>query len=476
MLVNDFNDVHKKYGLPEVARQINKAIDAAFYSGKPPAPSDGATDSKELEKTALTHTHEAGRYTLQTLFDKFAYIYGTKHCWDGVRGEQMELSHLGHLVGRERYKMWMDSPLRRTVQGIRFEPGVDLGDDWINLFTGWPLEPKKGECRRILSHIQRLCGNRSQEYIWLLQWLAYPLQNPGAKMASAVIVHGAEGTGKSITFDVIMGAIYGEYKTTIGQQQLESSFTEWQSKRLFAVAEEVVSRSERNAHKGMLKHLVTGSTLQIDQKHMSLRQESNHMNLVFLSNSTVPLELDVGDRRYLVLYADDVPPAQYFDDLFAEIKNGGTEAFFEYLLRLDLSNFSEHSKPPYNEEKEHLVNASMSSPQYFHLLWKNGELDIPYGCATTNDLYRYFKRWAENNGEFKRTQRFFSSELQRVMMQGRYRFSYPSITEPQKQHRVFVSKEQLAKIPDAKRMDDWVGHCCIEFNKALDNIGIVLND
>ena len=30
---------------------------------------------------------------------------------------------------------------------------------------------------------------------WVLRWLAYPLQHPGAKMRTAMVVHGDEGSG-----------------------------------------------------------------------------------------------------------------------------------------------------------------------------------------------------------------------------------------------------------------------------------------
>lgn len=470
--LTDFNDLHVAAGLDEVRMQVMSAIEKMKESNISPAPPLGAPDiAGEDDEQA-----KAGRYSLETLFQSFSYIYGTKDCWDGVTGQRMELSHLKYLVGGERYKMWMESEGRKIVQGIRFEPALDLGPDYINLFTGWPLKPEKGDCRLILQHIQRLCGGRSQEYMWLLNWLAYPLQHPGSKMASAVIVHGSEGTGKSITFDEIMGRIYGHYKTTIGQQQLESSFTEWQSKKLFVLAEEVVARSERNQFKGVLKHLVTGSTLQIDQKHMSLRDETNHMNLVFLSNSTIPLELDTGDRRYMVLYVDDVPPAEYFKALFEEINNGGVEAFFDFLLNMDLGDFNPHTKPPLNQEKQNLIGGSMTSPVYFFNQWRDGELEIPFGCATSSALYRYFTKWCEQNGEYKRTQRYFSGELQRVMTQGRFRFSYPEINYPAKQFRVFVAESALGNLPANVRVDDAIGDQCRKFNLALGAVGVAADE
>lgn len=96
--------------------------------------------------------------------------------------------------------------------------------------------------------------------------MAYPLQNPGAKMASSVVMHGDEGTGKSLIWDEVIGKIYGEYMITVGQLQIESAFTGWQSKKCLALCEEVVARNEKAHYKGMLKHLVTGRTLVINEK------------------------------------------------------------------------------------------------------------------------------------------------------------------------------------------------------------------
>lgn len=474
--VSDFNDLAAVAGMPAVAEQVNKALDrmrkplcgSDDVGDQPPAPSGFASISgDDIEYD------EDRRYSLDTLYRHFFYIYGTKECWDNIRRERMELSHLGHLVGRDKYKKWMESVNRKTVLGLKFEPGADMGPDWVNLFEGWGVEPAAGDCSLILGHINFLCRGRDEEYQWLLNWLAYPLQNPGAKMSTAVVMYGSEGPGKSITFDNVMGRIYDRHKITIGQAQLESSFTEWQSRRLFAVAEEVVARTERNHYKGMLKHLVTGSTLQIDQKHMSLREETNHLNFVFLSNSTVPLELDMGDRRYLVLYVDEVPPADYFTRLFQQVDNGGVEAFFHYLLHRELGEFNAHSKPPLNDEKRDLIGASLTSPQYFHHQWRNGELSIPYSCATASDLFRYFTHWCDQNGEFKRTQRYFGQELARVMKPMRMRIRYPLHDAHENQHRLYIAEPDMEMDWGDMSQAQFIGKRCRDFRTGLEQEGIV---
>ena len=39
---------------------------------------------------------------------------------------------------------------------------------------------------------------------WVLKWLAYPIQHPGAKMRTALVLHGPQGTGKNMFFEAIM--------------------------------------------------------------------------------------------------------------------------------------------------------------------------------------------------------------------------------------------------------------------------------
>ena len=278
----------------------------------------------------------------------------------------------------------------------------------------------------------------SQVFNWLMRWIALPIQQPGAKMDSSVVMFGAEGPGKSAVWENVVMPIYGEAATTIGQAQLESQFTGWQAGKCFALAEEVVSRAEKSHYKGQLKHLVTGKSVRINEKHAPERVETNHLNVVFLSNETVPLLLDQGDRRYLVLYADDVPGQAYFHDLFEEINGGGVACFMHYLLSLPLGNFGTWTRPPLNEEKEGLVEMGMSTALFFHKQWQEGDLDLPYGAVASADLWAVFCRWCERNNEYKRRQRDLAADLKRVMKQDRRDVAWPQELGPKRTMRLWV--------------------------------------
>lgn len=407
----------------------------------------------------------------QELLQDFVLIYGTDLVWDCNRRRMVKLAALREVVGRERIKLWQESQYRRVAEDVLFDPTERCGPTMLNLYDGFKMEPSavgQEGCRKILAHLGRLCGNRKDEYLFVLRWIAYPLQNPGAKMATSIVMFGAEGPGKSLVWEKVVKRIYGEYGVTIGQAQLESQFTGWQSRKLYALAEEVVSRQEMRHYKGLLKHLVTGETLQINEKMQSLREERNHLNFVFLSNSTVPLELDDGDRRYLVLYVDQVPPKEYFTELVHEIENGGVEAFYQYMLTLPMDGFNEHTKPPLNEEKQALIEGSLSPARYFLRVWARGELDLPYGAAVAGDLYRAFCRWCERANEFKRREREFYQEIQRDLVQVRKDIKFPGIHSDFKTCRIYMPKALEARREEA----DWlkeVGLQCRAFHGAVND-------
>lgn len=487
----DWNDLHVGFGLDVVRAQLLPVVVAAPAVTPPAAPAvDDAPPVGEYLPGApsgtcafpdddgegdlpAAHTHDGGegvfRISEQELLQDFVLIYGTDLVWDCNRRRMVKMTALREVVGRERIKLWQESQHRRVAEDVVFDPTESCRPTLLNLFDGFKLPPDPigaDGCALIREHLWRLCGFREDEFWFLMRWIAYPLQNPGAKMATSVVMFGAEGPGKSLVWEKVVKRIYGDYGVTIGQAQLESQFTGWQSRKLFALAEEVVSRQEMRHYKGLLKHLVTGETLQINEKMQSLREEANHLNFVFLSNSTVPLELDDGDRRYMVLYVDKVPPPEYFAALVAEIEGGGVAAFYEYLLQLDLTGFNAHSKPPLNAEKQALIDGSLSPARYFIRLWLRGESDYPVGAVVAGDLYRAFCRWCEKANEFKRREREFYQEAMRDLQQVRKDLHYPHELDAFKTCRVYLPPAMAQRDQDKAWLAE-VGTQCRAFHKSL---------
>ncbi|MDO6804182.1 DUF5906 domain-containing protein, partial [Wenyingzhuangia sp. 1_MG-2023] len=193
---------------------------------------------------------------------------------------------------------WNTAPERKVVlkKNLVFDPTQRSDPDThINMFRGLPLEPVQNDdaCRGIRALLWSLCNQDDHVWTWLTRWLAYPLQHVGAKLRTAVLMHSeVQGSGKSLFFDGVMRPLYGEYSATLGQHQMESAYTDWQSNLLYGLFEEIFSRSSKYNQMGTIKQLITGETTRIEKKFVSGWEEANHMNAVFLSNEIQPFPVE----------------------------------------------------------------------------------------------------------------------------------------------------------------------------------------
>jgi hypothetical protein len=336
------------------------------------------------------------------LRDRYTLIYGTDTVYDHQEHDIIRVANLRLAFGKDPVNMWLYSDGRRMVSRdhVVFDPTNKAQlPDYVNLFHGMPVQPDASKsCARILELLYHLCNEEDAIYDWVLKWIAFPLQRPGAKMETAIVMHSEEGSGKNLFWEAVK-SLYGIYASVITQNELESQFNTWASRKLFMIANEVVSRSELREHKGRLKNYITESELQINEKLLPLRTEENHMNFVFLSNETQPLALDRTDRRYLVLWTPPARPPDFYASVKGEILNGGAAALYAQLLEIDLGDFNEHTKPIITEAKRNLIEISKSPPELFFDQWSAGLLVVPYHSAGATDLYRAFVKWCGINGE-----------------------------------------------------------------------------
>lgn len=346
---------------------------------------------------------DAGRdLSLGALLRDFVILHGKGGgVFDDRRCELMTRSDLTNSVGDETAKKFFNHVERRVIlrKNLVFEPDkLNQPPGKINLFRGLPLEPKEGDCRRLLDHLLMLCEGSEDVRDWLLKWVAYPLQNIGAKMRTAVVIHGKEGAGKN-SFWTAIQRIYGEYSTIITQTDLESSFNAWASRKLFVIGNEVVSRKEMFHQAGVIRNMITEPEWNINDKNISVREEKNFANFVFLSNALQPAAPNEDDRRFLVLWTPPKKEKSYYTALAHERDNGGTEALYHYLLNVQLGEFDEYSEPPMTKAKRDLITLSMKSYEQFTTMWLDGDLPIPLAPAAAMDLYKFYEGWCKRTNQ-----------------------------------------------------------------------------
>ena len=488
--------VHVAFGAGKGAGSVSDS--GATLPGPPPPPDSAAAldsgDGGESEDAPEKPTQ--GRKKEKTidwgkfnhLIENFVLIYGSDTVWDDSERLMMKISNMGHAHGGEMVRMWKANERRRTVRldQVVFDPTLTCDPKTtVNLYDGMAMVPKPGDVKPILELIEflvsRACSDPDEcapVMHWLLCWLAYPLQNPGAKLRTSVVMHGDEGAGKNFLFD-IMVAIYGKYGALVGQDELEDKFNDWRSCKLFVVGDEVSSRAELVHNKNRLKALITSPTVQINPKNLARREEKNQMNIVFLSNEIQPLALDNSDRRYLVIYTPRAKDQEYYRMLGEWRDNGGAEAFYYYLLHYGLGDFHPYSPVPMTEAKSALIDINRKSPELFFQEWSGGELELPYMACAVTQAYQAYLKWCQRTGDrypFKQNQ--FTPTLVRFSEgQGRpVRIKAMNVTRlgaAKKTERMLLVAEPVLKDPtgpaDSPAMteSEWATSCVQDFGDAL---------
>lgn len=402
----DWNDLHCSAGLEAVKQQI-----AAAMEGEPEKPRANARAPRGDKggggkgSSGARKGPPAARDGELPMMERFVLIYGTTTVWDQQVRDIVPLAALGAAFGKD-VEWWLSQSDRLMVprENVVFDPtGASQLPHYVNLFDKLPIQPAEGDvagrCANIVRHVFNLCQEDQALFEWVLRWLAYPLQHPGAKMRTALVLHGrTEGTGKT-KLGQVMRRIYGRYATSVGQPELQRDFNDWMSAKLLILAEEVVSRADRAHHQGMLQNLITNDRVQINTKNMPVREEANHANFIFFSNVQIPMLLNKKDRRYTVIRVENEHPPAYFAAIDEELDNGGAEAFYRYLLDFPMDGFNEYTRPYENKDRMHLITMGMAVDQRFFFYWSSGWADVPFCCCPARDLYTAFKAWCKVNGE-----------------------------------------------------------------------------
>lgn len=430
-------------------------VSRPFYKLWSESPNRRVVDKREATDVPQNSYADDERM-MRHVLERYIYIYPTKEVWDSKRRALIAMDTL-KLAIPNHYPDWLKSPKRKVIDqnNLVFDPTQRSNPEThINTFNGLPLTPSggAGECDEILNLLVSLCNYDHEMYDWVVKWLAYPLQHVGAKMDTALIFHSdTQGTGKSLFFGDIMTQLYGEYATVVGQHQLESQYTDWRSKLLYCVFEEIFSRDQKYSHTGTVKHMVTGKTQRIEKKFISGWEESNHMNCVFLSNEIQPFPLERSDRRMNVVWPRNKLDPGAFIAADRQAKSGGIEALYEYFLNYPLGDFSEHTKPPACDDKNRLINFGLPSWEVFYDEWSGGYLERPFVSCKSTSLFEFYKNtcaiWNERPISMQRFMGFLATRV--TVAKKRYRCRL-NVEGP-------VSFVVVGPVPPDQQEQDWLG-------------------
>jgi uncharacterized protein DUF5906/uncharacterized protein DUF3854 len=257
--------------------------------------------------------------------------------------------------------LWLKWPLRRSVERVTFAPGEDrvTEENEYNQWKGWGVVPKKGSVEPFLKLTKYLFEDMEPGVLdWAYDWLAYPIQNPGVKMFTCLVVWGtAQGTGKSL-IGYTMGEIYGKNFKEITDTDLEGDYTAWAENRQFIMGDDVAGTDNRQfANK--LKRMITQRTMTINIKHIPQYEVPDCINYYFTANHADTFYLDDKDRRNAVVEVAGAPLSDaFYREYDAWLWGDGPAHLMQWLLDRKISkNFNPNARAPDTAAKRRMIRA-----------------------------------------------------------------------------------------------------------------------
>ena len=330
-------------------------------------------------------------------FNEFQMLYApTKF----VEMSQATLTAPAKPIKRDPPKEWLEWPCRPSLERIGYHPGQPRVHETtdrdgnvqheLNAWPGWGCEAKKGSVKPWTDLLNFLVRKEPQYARWLEQWFAYPIQHPGAKLYSAVMMWGLEGgTGKTLLGET-MKAIYGDNFTLIDDNDLSSTFNSWAKHKQFALGDEI-TKNESHGLANKLKGLITRTSIRINEKGLKQYTIEDRINYYFTSNHADALFINDKERRYFVMEIIGGPLADEFYatyDLWYKSPEGAA-ALRYHMEHLDLTGFNPTAAAPRTESKADMVEMSHGDLHSIAVLLRDDPQTLIHcnGIPTSQNLW-----------------------------------------------------------------------------------------
>lgn len=242
---------------------------------------------------------------------------------------------------------WLRHSKRKEYSDIVFRPNAPEGV--VDLWSPIPCGRVKGDVSELLGFIEEvICAGNLLKADYLLKWVAHLVQKPQEKSAVVPVLIGTEGTGKGFFTNVLLRGILKNYYTLFYRPgSLVEKFNEDQSRKLLTVLDEALWGTKRE-FANVLKSVTGNNIITVEEKFGGKYSLENFSRYMLTANDEDCVRIDPGNRRYLVLTLSDSQIGN--DKLFKRLHDGCLkgdlcERFYDYLMRIDLSQFTAFKFP-----------------------------------------------------------------------------------------------------------------------------------
>jgi hypothetical protein len=292
---------------------------------------------------------------------------------NGRGGIQTISTPLGH--------WWLTHRDRLQFRGVTFRPGAAKSErECLNLWQGWGVEAKPGDCRLILQHIKEVVAGGNEEFAeYVVRWIAWSIQNPAAPAEVALVLIGEKGAGKG-TLVRCLQRIFGAHAFQVtSREEVIGKFNGHLQDCVLFVADEAYWGGDKRCV-GRLQGMITEATLPIERKGIDLIQVPNYLHVLMLAEPGWVIPAGRFERRYAALAVSTARRGdrEYFKALHRQINDGGAEALFYDLRGMDLGDWHPREipetllrNPALQEQQGHTLPPW---EQWYVMLLHNGKL------------------------------------------------------------------------------------------------------
>ncbi len=239
----------------------------------------------------------------------------------------------------ELTKYWRTHCQKRKYKGIIFAPGRDVPSYW-NLFNGFAVNPSpRGDFPLFRDHLlNNVALGNPEHYRWMFGFFAQIFQQPSVKMGTALVLRGAEGTGKTKVGEIFGHLLGPHYKLVDNPRLVTGQFNAHLSSLLLLHADEAFWAGDHVAE-GKVKSLITSTKQQIEFKGLELFEVESYVRLLITGNANWLVPAGPEGRRWAVFDVGEgrIQDKAYFGAIDNEMNNGGYEALMRELMSFELS-------------------------------------------------------------------------------------------------------------------------------------------
>ncbi|KAA6385123.1 MAG: hypothetical protein EZS28_019349 [Streblomastix strix] len=361
-LTNDFTLIHiqKKAAQGEYENEEQIVMDLtkiiAYYAGE----TEDVYMIKEYDAICGTLViHHKLEGTIYKQLEKVNICFKNKKTDDKDNSKPLTAKHI--------FKKYAS---KFVMKGCKF---ISDDADIFSIFQGYKykrLDTIDYECLQMYIDLikETIAAGDERVYEYILNWIAWMIQNPGKKSRASIVLQGRQGIGKNRFTDVI-SELTNRYScpNITNIDEFTGNFNSIVENKMFAVLNEMRNYDSKKCVATVMKSIISDESIRINEKNQPRRTAENVMNIIYVSNADSPVQLDTDDRRHLICACKTVHQVTEDHkedvDYFNQLSQSYTQEFYENLMTFFMNRDISQFNPtiiPMTDAKKQLINVSRS--------------------------------------------------------------------------------------------------------------------